>query len=196
MRRQLTTSVTAIVLFTALLGVVYPLAVTGVAQVAFPHRANGSTVTRDGRVVGSSLLAQDFRGERRYFQPRPSVTGYSPAATAFANLGPNGAATRDATRRHLAAYLRRERPFDPALTPAGVPVDAVTFSASGVDPHISEANAAIQAHRVAAVRRLPLARVRRLIADHTDGRSLGLLGEPGVNVTELNLALDREAPTR
>jgi K+-transporting ATPase ATPase C chain len=192
MRRDLVTAALAILAITALFGIAYPLVVTGAAQVAFPGRANGSKIVRDGRLVGSSLLAQDFRRNPRYFQERPSTaTKYNPAATAFTNLGPNSKAARDAFRANLAGYLKLERPFDPGLAAGGVPVDAVTSSASGVDPHISKANAAIQAHRIASVRHLGLAQVQTLIADHTDGRSLGLLGEPGVNVLELNLALDR-----
>jgi K+-transporting ATPase ATPase C chain len=195
MRRDLISSLLAILAITVVFGLGYPLVVTGVSQVAFHGRANGSTIERDGRLVGSRLLAQDFRGDRRYFQSRPSTaTHYNPAATAFTNLGPNSKDARDTFKANLDAYLGRERRYDPGLTAARVPVDAVTSSASGVDPHISEANAAIQAHRIASVRRLPLAKVQRLIADNTDGRFLGVLGEPGVNVLELNLALDRIAP--
>jgi K+-transporting ATPase ATPase C chain len=213
MRRDVITSLLAILALTIGLGLVYPLLVTGVSQVVFPGKANGSKLERDGKLVGSRLLAQDFRkpvldanGEPktdkdgnpvltpdpRYFQPRPSTsTSYNPAATAFTNLGPNSKDARDTFRANLAGYLALERRYDPGLTAQRVPVDAVTSSASGVDPHISEANAAIQAHRIAGARRLPLARVKQLIADNTDGRFLGVLGEPGVNVLELNLALDR-----
>jgi potassium-transporting ATPase KdpC subunit len=194
MRRDLISAVTGVLAITLLFGLAYPLAVTGVSQVAFPGRANGSKIERDGKLVGSRLIAQDFRGIPRYFQSRPSTaTKYNPSATAFTNLGPNSKAARDQFGASLAAYLKRERRYDPGLTAARVPVDAVTSSGSGVDPHISEANAAIQARRVAAVRRLPLAQVDRLISDNTDGRSLGVLGQPGVNVLELNLALDNLA---
>jgi K+-transporting ATPase ATPase C chain len=193
MRRDLVSSALAIVVLTVLLGLVYPLAVTAVSQVAFPDRANGSKIERDGKLVGSRLIAQDFRRDPRYFQSRPSTaTSYNPAGSAFTNLGPNSKDARDTFKANLDAYLSLERRYDPGLTASSVPVDAVTSSASGVDPHISPANAAIQAHRIAAVRRLPLATVEKLIADHTDGRFLGLLGEPGVNVLELNLALDGE----
>ena len=192
MRRDLITSALAILVFTVLFGLVYPLATTGISQVAFPARADGSRVEREGRVVGSRLIGQDFGKRPRYFQSRPSVTGYNPAGTYFNNLGPNQRDLRDLFEDNIAAYLGRERPYSPQLTAAGVPVDAATTSASGVDPHISEANARIQAHRVADVRRLPLERVNRLIDENTDGRQLGFLGEPGVNVLELNLALDRE----
>jgi K+-transporting ATPase ATPase C chain len=214
MRRDLVTSALAIVVLTVLLGLAYPLATTGISQVVFPGKADGSRVERDGEVVGSSLIGQDFQrpvlgaggepkedadgnpvleADPRYFQSRPSVTGYNPAGTYFNNLGPNQAELRDLFRANVAAYLERERPYDRRLSARDVPVDAVTTSASGVDPHISEANARIQARRVARVRRLPLERVNELIDESTDGRSLGFLGEPGVNVLELNLQLDEEA---
>jgi K+-transporting ATPase ATPase C chain len=191
MRRDLISSVLAIVVLTVILGLVYPLAVTGVSQVVFPGRANGSMIKRDGKLVGSRLIAKDFKGDPRYFQSRPSTaTSYNAAASAFTNLGPNSKDARDTFKSNLDGYLALERRYDPGLTAAQVPVDAVTSSASGVDPQISPANAAIQAHRIAAVRRLPLAQVQQLIDEHTDGRFLGVLGEPGVNVLELNLALD------
>jgi K+-transporting ATPase ATPase C chain len=192
MRRDLRASLIAIVVLTVLFGVVYPFAMTGIAQVIFPGRANGSLVKVDGRVVGSRLIGQDFRGEASYFQGRPSTaTHYNAAASAFTNLGPNNAVSREAFRANLAAYLKLEQPYNEGLTAADVPIDAVTSSASGVDPEISVANADIQAHRVAAVRHLPLATVDRLIGQNTDGRFLGVLGEPGVNVLDLNIALDR-----
>jgi K+-transporting ATPase ATPase C chain len=197
MRRDLVTSALAIVAITLIFGLAYPLVVTGISQVAFPGRANGSLIHSGGKLVGSRLIAQDFATkDGRYFLARPSTaTNYNGAASAFTNLGPNSKKASDTFRASLAAYLKRERRYDPGLRASQVPVDAVTSSASGVDPQISPANAAIQAHRVAAVRRLPLAQVRKLIQDNTDGRSLGVLGEPGVNVLELNLALDT-LPTR
>jgi K+-transporting ATPase ATPase C chain len=208
MRRDLLTATIAVLAMTLVLGLAYPLLVTGVAQVAWGDKAGGSQIVRDGKVVGSTLIGQPFvidtgrkdrdgnpitKPDPRYFQPRPSQTGYSPSATAFSNRGPNQASARFFYRDQLAAYLALERPYSPGLAARRVPVDAVTTSASGVDPHISEANAAIQARRVAAVRRLPIARVQALVDAHTDGRGLGLFGEPGVNVTTLNLALDEEA---
>ena len=217
MRKDLITSLIAVVVLTVFLGLIYPLAITGIAQVVFPGKANGSKVSVNGKVVGSSLIGQSFskpvigkngkpvldeEGEevlapdKAYFQPRPSATGYSPDVTYFSNLGPNSIEAREAVREYLASYVALEKPYDHSLTKDQVPVDAVTESASGVDPHISQANAWIQAHRIAAVRHLPLTKVDDLISAHTDGRFLGLLGEPGVNVLELNIALDKEAPLK
>ncbi len=200
MRRDLLTSLIAVVLMTLLFGLAYPLAFTGVAQVLFPGKANGSKITENGQVVGSSLIAQKFtkngKPDPRYFQPRPSQTGYDPSVTFFSNLGPNSLTEKQKVKLRIADYLKLNRPFDRGLTAAGIPVDAITQSASGVDPHISEANAEIQARRIAAVRNLPPSQVDGLISDHTDGRFLGLFGEPGVNVLELNLALDQEVPAR
>jgi K+-transporting ATPase ATPase C chain len=195
LRRDLLTSALAIVLMTLALGLAYPLVITGIAQVVFPASANGSKVSFNGKVVGSKLIGQEFKG-RAYFHSRPSATGYSGDVTFFGNAGPNSAELRDAIREKLAAYVKLEKPYDKTLTRAQVPVDAVTESASGVDPQISQANAGIQAHRVAAVRRLPLAEVEGLISAHTDGRSLGVFGEPGVNVLQLNIALEEAAPLR
>ena len=195
MKRDLLTSLLAVVVLTVALGLAYPLAVTGIAQVAFPGQADGSQVKLDGRVVGSKLIGQEFKG-RAYFHSRPSATEYSGDVTFFGNAGPNSAELRDSIRANLDAYLKLERPYDRSLTRDRIPVDAVTESASGVDPHISQANARIQAHRVAAVRGLPLDRVEALVSEHTDGRSLGLFGEPGVNVLQLNVALEEEAPLK
>jgi K+-transporting ATPase ATPase C chain len=214
-RRDIVGSVVAIVVLTIGFGLVYPLAMTGLAQVTFEDQANGSQVKRDGKVVGSSLIGQDFRkpvldasgkpkvdqdgnpvleADPAWFQSRPSQSSYSANVTFFSNLGPNQKDLADQVKANLDAYLALERPFTPGLTAAGVPVDAVTSSASGVDPHISVANARVQANRVAAVRRAPLDRVLALVRQETDGRSLGVLGEPGVNVLGLNLALDKEFP--
>lgn len=182
MKRTLLTSLGAVIAFTLLLGIAYPLVVTGIAQVAFGIKADGDP----------SLIAVARQGPG-YFQPRPSATDYSASATFFSNRGPNQKSAKAFYARQIRAYLKREAPFNPGLKAAGIPLDAVTTSGSGVDPLISRANAAIQARRVAAQRRLPLARVDALIRANTDERFLGVLGEPGVNVTELNRALDREA---
>jgi K+-transporting ATPase ATPase C chain len=195
MKKDLTTGLLAVVLMTIFLGLAYPLAITGISQVVFPGNADGSKASLNGKVVGSSLIGQEFKG-RGYFHSRPSATEYSGDVTFFGNAAPNSVGAREEVREYTKAYLHLEKPFDRSLTGEDIPVDAVTQSASGVDPHISEANARIQAHRIAAVRKLPLVQVEDLIAASTDGRSLGLLGEPGVNVLELNIALDKEAPLR
>jgi K+-transporting ATPase ATPase C chain len=182
LRRDLIASAVAVVLFTVVFGLVYPLFVTGVAQVVFPDKADGSRIERDGKVVGSRLIAQDFKGDRRYFQTRPSQTQYAANATGFLNRGPNQRELLHLTKQRIADFLSRERPYTPELTKGDIPVDAVTNSASGIDPHISEANARIQANRISRARRAPLQRVKALIEDHTDGRFAGFLGEPGVNV--------------
>jgi potassium-transporting ATPase KdpC subunit len=189
MRKDLTSSLVAIVALTLLLGLAYPLVVTGVSHVVFPGRADGSQIEQDGRVIGSRLIGQDFSKDRSLFQSRPSPTDDNPAGTAFSNLGPNAKDLRDAITENAAAYLRRERPYNRGLTRAGIPADAVQTSASGVDPQISVRNADIQAARVAARTGLPRARVLALVAASTDDRALGLFGEPGVNVLELNLAI-------
>jgi potassium-transporting ATPase KdpC subunit len=212
-RRELTSALLAVAALTIVCGIAYPVIVWGIGRVAFPGRADGSQLRLHGRVVGSRLLGQDFseairgpggetlvnsagepvtRPDLRYFQERPSADKYNPAATAFSNRGPNQASAVAFYREQLAAFLARERPYNPGLEPSHVPIDAVTTSASGVDPQISLANARLQARRVAAVRRLPLRRVLALVSTHTEGRFLGVFGEPGVNVLELNIALDRQ----
>ncbi len=158
LRRDLLTAAIAIVAVTIVFGLAYPLVITGIAQVVFPGSANGSKVSYRGHVVGSKLIGQEFKG-KAHFQSRPSATGYSGDVTYFGNGGPNSTEVREEIREALAAYVRLNKPYDHSLTREDVPVDAVTQSASGVDPQISEANARIQAHRVAAVRRLSLSKV-------------------------------------
>jgi K+-transporting ATPase ATPase C chain len=189
MRKDLISSLVAVVALTAIFGLAYPLVVTGISQVVFPSKADGSQVKQNGRVVGSRLLGQDFGKDPALFRTRPSPTDDNPAATAFSNLGPNSKDLRDAIAENAAGYLKRERPYNPGLTRKAIPSDAVQTSASGVDPHISVANARIQAGRVAARTGLPKARVLALVKANTDDRALGILGEPGVNVLELNLAI-------
>jgi K+-transporting ATPase ATPase C chain len=213
MKKDFLIAALAVLVLTVLLGVVYPLVVTGVSQVAFPGNANGQKVYVNGKLVGSKIIGQAFTDQvikngkpqvdssgnpvtvpdPRYFQSRPSATvpPYNAAASTFSNLGPNGKATRDAIAANMASYLALERPYVPGLTKGQVPVDAANTSASGIDPDISPANADIQAHRVAAMRHLPLAQVDQLVSKYTHGRGLGFSGEPGVNVLELNLALNR-----
>jgi len=193
MMRDLRASVVAVVLITVLFGLGLPALFTGFAQLAFTHQANGSLISVNGRTVGSRLVAQPFT-QARYFHERPSATSpaYNGGGTTFANLGPTNPDLAKAISTRVAAILKLEGPYNPGLTIHQIPVDAVTTSGSGVDPEISPAYADLQAHRVAAVRHLPLATVVQLLHDHTDSRSLGFLGEPGLNVLELNLALDKE----
>jgi potassium-transporting ATPase KdpC subunit len=214
MRRDIVTSVIAMVVLTILLGLVYPLVITGVSQVAFPGNANGQKVYSDGQLVGSKIIGQSFKvpvldkngkpkeeeeelvteADPKYFQSRPSATeggAYNAAASTFSNRGPNDKVTKEEDEANIKEYLELNKPYDPGLTVAQIPVDAVNTSASNLDPEISPANARIQAHRIAAKRELSLDVVDGLVAGHTDSRGLGFSGEPGVNVLELNLALDR-----
>jgi potassium-transporting ATPase KdpC subunit len=226
MRKDITTSAIGIVVLTLLLGILYPLFITGVSQVAFPGNANGQKIYLHGQLVGSKIIGQSFEyqvvkngkplvtktkgplllPDLKYFQTRPSATGEpyisggtpdNAAGSSFSNLGPNSVATEQTLAGNIAAYISLDKspsgtPYYPGgLTAAKIPVDAVNSSASGIDPHISIANADIQAYRVASVRHLSIAQVDQLISKYTAGRGLGFSGEPGVNVLELNLALDR-----
>ena len=212
-RKEFITSIIAMAVLVVFLGLVYPLVVTGVSQVAFPGNANGQKVYVDGKFVGSKIIGQNFQmpvykngkpemsdGEPvttpdpRYFQSRPSGTdpAYNAEFSSFANYGPNSKVTEKAIASNIAAYIKLNGKYYPGgLTAAKVPVDAADTSASGIDPQISVANARIQAYRIAAVRHLPLGTVHALISKYTAGRGLGFSGEPGVNVLELNLALNR-----
>jgi len=190
--RNVVSSVVAIVVITAVFGFAYPALMTGFAQVAFKAQADGSLITKNGVVVGSKLAAQSFTGPR-YFHERPSATtpAYNAGGTTFANLGPTNPDLAKNVKAAAAAILRLEGPYNPGLTIHDIPVDAVTTSGSGIDPDISPAYAALQSRRIAAVRHLPLATVQKLIRKNTVGRSWGFFGEAGVNVLELNLALDK-----
>jgi len=185
--RQLRPAVILVGLFTVICGLIYPLLVTGIGQVAFGGKADGSLIHRDGKVVASSLIGQPFSAPI-YFHPRPSAAGdgYDATASGGSNLGPTSAQLLDLVSQRVAAY-RSENSLADNVT---VPVDAVTASGSGFDPHISVANALLQAPRIAAARGVDVATVRQMVAEHTADRMLGVLGEPGVNVVELNLALD------
>jgi K+-transporting ATPase ATPase C chain len=191
MLKELRGAVLAVIVLTLVLGLAYPLVVTGIAQVAFPNRADGSLIERDGKVVGSKLAAQKFEG-KQYFHPRPSAVDYNAAGTSFSNLGPLNPDLAKAVRINAQAILTLEGPYNPGMSFADIPGDAVTTSASGIDPHISPADARLQSVRIAAERDLTPERVAELVDEHTDNRSFGLFGDPGVNVLELNLALDQE----
>jgi potassium-transporting ATPase KdpC subunit len=186
-------SIVAIIVCTAVFGLAYPALMTGIGELAFSHQANGSLLHRNGRIVGSSLAAQNFTWPR-YFHERPSATSpaYNAAFTTFSNLGPTNPALAKLVSQNAQAILKLEKPYNPGLTVHQIPVDAVVPSGSGIDPDISPAYAQLQARRVAALRHLPLAAVQKLIQQSTDGRALGFFGEPGVNVLELNLALDKQ----
>lgn len=184
---QLRPALTLFVALSLITGLAYPLAVTGIAQLAFPDAANGSLITQDGKAVGSALIGQPF-SDPKHFWSRPSATSpmpYNAANSAGSNQGPSHPALADAVKARIAAL----RAADPGNT-ATVPVDLVTASASGLDPHISHAAADYQAARVARVRGLPIERVRALVEQHTEQPLLGFIGEPRVHVLRLNLALD------
>ncbi len=197
MLREIRPAIVVLVALTLVTGLAYPLAITGIAQIVFPRQAQGSMIERDGHVVGSALIGQTFADDK-YFHGRPSATTapdpndstksvaapYNAANSGGSNLGPSNKALIDRVQGDL-AKLKQENPA------ASVPIDLVTTSASGLDPDISPEAALFQAPRIAKARNLPENRVRELVADQTEGRFLGLLGEPRVNVLLLNLALDR-----
>lgn len=188
--QQTRSAIVMVVLLTFLTGIAYPLAITGLAQILFPWQANGSQIVdHRGHVVGSALIGQSFT-DPRYFHPRPSAAGaqgYDPTSSGGTNLAPTNQKLISAVQARAQAY----RAENGLAANASVPVDAVTSSASGLDPDISPANAFLQVPRVAQARRLPEDRVRALVEQHIQGRTLGIFGEPRINVLELNLALDQ-----
>ena len=191
MLKQLLPAFRAVLLLTIVTGFLYPGAVTAICQLAFPNQAKGSLVTNGGRVVGSSLIGQQF-SKPEYFWPRPSAAGndgYDPTATQGSNFGPTSQKLADRVKTAAEKF----RAANPEYT-GPIPADLLTASGSGVDPHISPASAEAQVARVAKARHLDASKVRSLVEARTEGRTLGFLGEPRVNVLELNLALDASAP--
>ena len=190
--KQLIIATKITILLAVLTGLIYPVVITGLAQVLFPRQANGSLVAANGKVVGSELLGQSFT-RSEYFHGRPSAAGngYDGTASGGSNLGPTSQKLADRVRDDLKKFHAE----NPGFT-GEAPADLVTASASGLDPHISPASAEAQVARVAAARGIPTDRLRQIVADHTEGRQFGILGESRVNVLQLNLALDQAAPLR
>jgi potassium-transporting ATPase KdpC subunit len=188
MKKNLINAVLMIVAMTILLGIVYPLVVTGIAQVVFPKKANGQLIQKDGKIVGSSIIAQAFSSSA-YFHPRPSVAGngYDAANSNGSQLGPTNQKLIDRVKGDV-VNARNENPGRP------IPIDLVTGSASGLDPHITPAAAEFQLARIAKERAITANQLRALVAKHTEGRQFGFLGQPRVNVLELNLDLDQQFP--
>jgi len=192
MLRELKTSIVALLALSVLTGLVYPLVITVIAQLVFPGPANGSLVVVDGVVRGSSLIGQEWRGER-WFHGRPSATApepYVPLPSTGSNLGPTNPALAQAFAERAAALRADASDGDGSGATRQIPVELLTSSASGLDPHVSPAGARLQVERVARARGLEPARVRALVEEHVEGRMLGMLGEPRVNVLALNLALE------
>lgn len=189
MKKNLWISILMTIVTTVLLGLIYPLVVTGIAQVIFPHKANGQLITKDGKVIGSSIIGQNFSGAE-YFHSRISAAGngYDAANSGGTNFGPTNQKLIDRVKADVAA--------DQAQNPATpVPIDLVTSSASGLDPDITPANAEFQLARVAKARGITTEQLRAMVSKHTQGRQFGVLGEPRVNVLELNLDLDQQFPS-
>ena len=193
MWRQMATAFKMMLVLTALTGLLYPGVVTGLSQILFPARANGSLIVANGQAIGSELIGQNFK-KPEYFQPRPSAAGndgYDPTASGASNLGPTSQKLADRVKDSVASFRKN----NPDYT-GPIPADLVTASASGLDPDISPASAEAQAARVAKARGIPVQQLLDLIVGHTRGRDLGFLGEPRVNVLEINRALDQAAPRR
>jgi potassium-transporting ATPase KdpC subunit len=192
MIKSLVRALLAVVVLAVLTGLVYPLVMTGIGQLAFNAKADGSLVDVNGRAVGSSLIGQQWKG-RQWFYGRPSVIAYDASTSSGSNLGSRSRALADEIRKRAKAIVDLESGYHPGLTTAGIPVDLLTASSSGLDPNITPEAARFEAPRVAAERGMSLDQVLRLIDEHTEGRTLGFLGNPRVNVLELNLALEQMA---
>ncbi len=194
MLSELKPAILITLVLTVLTGILYPLAVTGIAQLAFPHQANGSLVpAANGKYIGSSLIAQNFT-KPEYFHPRPSAAGdkgYDPTSSSPSNLGPTNPALADRLKKDAAAFRKDNPDYS-----GPIPADAITESASGLDPDITPANAMAQSARVAKARNQSPDRIAELVTAHTQGRQFGFLGEPRVNVLELNMALDQAYPIK
>jgi K+-transporting ATPase ATPase C chain len=193
MFKELKAGILITIVFTVLTGLMYPLAITGVAQLLFPRQANGSLIERNGKAIGSNLIGQNF-SKPEYFHPRPSAAGnngYDAGASSGSNLGPTNPTLVDRLNKGAAAYRQENPSFSGAI-----PADAITTSGSGLDPDISPANAQAQSARVASARGVPADQIRTLVSGYTENRALGAFGEPRVNVLRLNLALDERFPLR
>jgi potassium-transporting ATPase KdpC subunit len=189
MVRNMVRAILATVVLAVLTGLLYPLAMTGFAQLVMHHQANGALVTVNGKAVGSSEIGQAWTGAE-WFYGRPSAIGYDASTSSGSNLGPTNSTLTDDIKKQAAAIMKIDGPYHPGLTTAGIPADLLTSSASGLDPDISVAAATFQAPRIAATRNIPVSRVMTLIHEHTTNETLGMLGMPRVNVLELNLALN------
>jgi potassium-transporting ATPase KdpC subunit len=192
MRKELKPAILVTIVFTILTGIVYPLAVTAAAKAMFPRQAGGSMIERGGKIIGSGLIGQNFT-RPEYFHPRPSAagSGYDAGASSGSNLGPTNPALVDRLARDSAKFREENPRFQGAI-----PADAITTSASGLDPDISPANAMAQAERVALARGVPVRSVQQVILASVAARDLGVLGEPRINVLKLNLTMDERAPIR
>ncbi len=190
MLKELRPAILITIVLTVLTGIAYPLAMTGIAQTLFHHQADGSLIVRDGKVIGSEIIGQNFT-KPEYFHPRPSQNMYDGANSGGSNLGPTNPALADRLNKDAAAFRKENPDFT-----GPIPADAITTSGSGLDPDISPANAAAQTARVAKARGVAPAAVESLVAANTQGRDLGFLGEPRVNVLKLNLALDSSFPLK